>query len=968
MSPEVQQYLQMYSSTQHYLKLCPGYCDFLGGLRWSDREDALVYPDGRYVAFNEAVAEFLEGFHTGGRTIAFSYILHWIDLLQNLRGLEHGEVRRLRELFYATGGNWRNAGALAAILTKSVPEVPQSPPLEMICRRLRDRAFPIRWYAARFHDSPEVPPLLPEAFETLVQHKIAAYSDEDLRAWFATGRGPLRQAGEILAQEPPQPRTLAGLLAALLQRPRLAGAETYVTQLVGALALPPRRLTPQELPMGGYADMVTRGQVEHLLPSQHALDDLEFLRRFAERELLFFRREEPPAQERQELAVLLDQGVRTWGDVRLVLAAAALALARQAHRRKVPFTLAATSNGGRPVELVAEEEEALGRLLEASDLSADPGLALETLLEQPSSALRDVILLTHPRNMREPDVLNAARRLGPRDRVFAVALDGHGQVEVSEVRHGAPVRLRQFHVDFVAARVIPPPPLPAAAAGQAWQGDVEPIPFPFRMGIDGNIVHFDFDHEGRHVLTVSNQGLLNLWNLDGARQECLPRPYHHGVLLREVEEILGVAGGFVLTKHVSDRYLLAHYDLRRRCCKVHVIPLRTQPLRRLYYARELHSVVVTEEKMATAFAVDLDTGEVYGRDTGGPASRAKQALLKVLSKDLLEHGRHLMVTGSSGVFNSARSEQPAVCLLESNSGTLQLDGRGVKWPPFTPQADGRPLLKGAWVTTGQLAGRTLALRVNRAGEVWALLLHGPAEALLREIPFRFNSHRINRFLLSADGQWIALLRTDQRIQVQAVDSTDHVLTTRAGGFSGESRLFVGDRYLLFCLGSGRQYWHLVDWHLGTLEHAYEHCPGGTVDRPERFSRPDIRASLSRARPYLAIHDGTPAALYFDAERFVAGSLMLMRAAPEGGMVLEVSARQPPPQMLGFGLDRYGQVAVLDAQGRLVAMFMAFRERLAAWLPDGTRFGTTLLSNGPAGKDAREKIGQALLAAERGQSP
>src|SRR5581483_9623044 len=226
------------------------------------------------------------------------------------------------------------------------------------------------------------------------------------------------------------------------------------------------------------------------------------------------------------------------------LAAAALALARQAHARKVPCTLAATSNGGRPVEFLGEAVEALGRLLEASDLSADPGLALETLLEKPSPAYRDIVLLTHPRSLREPDVLGAARRVGRHDRLFAVCLDGAGRVEVSELRHGAPVRLRSFRVEFEPARAKPvPEPVDSEAAPQAaWTGDVEPIPFPFRMGTDGNLHHIDFDHDGRHLLTVSGPGLIHVWSPDGTRRECLPRPVYNGMPLGVFQGLLGVAG------------------------------------------------------------------------------------------------------------------------------------------------------------------------------------------------------------------------------------------------------------------------------------------------------------------------------------------------------------------------------------------------------------------------------------------
>jgi hypothetical protein len=66
--------------------------------------------------------------------------------------------------------------------------------------------------------------------------------------------------------------------------------------------------------------------------------------------------------------------------------------------------------------------------------------------------------------------------------------------------------------------------------------------------------------------------------------------------------------------------------------------------------------------------------------------------------------------------------------------------------------------------------------------------------------------------------------------------------------------------------------------------------------------------------------------------------------------------------LSFVLDRFGQVAVLDQGRKLVAMFIAFRDRAAAWLPDGTRQGSPALSLGPATPDAARKIGEALLNA------
>ena len=48
---------------------------------------------------------------------------------------------------------------------------------------------------------------------------------------------------------------------------------------------------------------------------QFALEPMEFLRRLAEHEMLYFRREEPHERVSEDLVVLLDQGVRTWGPV-----------------------------------------------------------------------------------------------------------------------------------------------------------------------------------------------------------------------------------------------------------------------------------------------------------------------------------------------------------------------------------------------------------------------------------------------------------------------------------------------------------------------------------------------------------------------------------------------------------------------------------------------------------------------------
>jgi hypothetical protein len=446
-------------SPEAYLRVVSFYADSLGGVRWSPDEDALEYPDGKTFAFKAELAQLIEGFASGRRLIAFCNLVHLLSFLRSGDQTIPEEVARLQKAFARAGRSLRNAGAFFAVLCRDLPDSPGSPDARTICDWLRNPSTANRSYLVSFQsDYAEYPPIGPWVFEHHVLDALRGYTDEELRSWLRHGRGPMGGAGEAAARQlsPPR-RTLTGVLAYLLDRPRLAGARAFIQQLASALTLPRRRLAPHEPPMGGYADVTTHGQVSQLLPSQLALDEWDFLRRFADRELLYFRREEPHTQVRQGLVVLLDQGVRTWGDVRLVLSAAVLALGKQAVQGGRPFLLATTSGSGELVDPLQVDDETLGRLLEASDLSPGPGQALERVLEQPVPGTRDVVLLTHARSLGSEDVSGAGRRVAAGVRLFAVGMDEAGRMLLAEMKHGIPVTLGQFRIDVTPA-VEPPPP------------------------------------------------------------------------------------------------------------------------------------------------------------------------------------------------------------------------------------------------------------------------------------------------------------------------------------------------------------------------------------------------------------------------------------------------------------------------------------------------------------------------------
>ena len=59
-----------------------------------------------------------------------------------------------------------------------------------------------------------------------------------------------------------------------------------------------------------------------------------------------------------------------------------------------------------------------------------------------------------------------------------------------------------------------------------------------------------------------------------------------------------------------------------------------------------------------------------------------------------------------------------------------------------------------------------------------------------------------------------------------------------------------------------------------------------------------------------------------------------------------------------GLDLFGQVAFVR-EGRVTCLFIYRRGKVAAWAPDGVRYGPAELTGGPATPDALDRLGEVL---------
>ncbi len=970
-----QEWLEAHSASREYLSLPRDYAKALGSLFWSDTFDGLALPGGKVISYDD-LAEFLEGFASQKQLLSFGLMIHWTMLL-NLNSPDH-VFSRLHGAFKSTGENWRNAGALSGMLSDSLLLATNAPPVSMLCVRLRDKTFPIRWFSGAMNGIANVgeePPHGLVDFEQHIRKGLLLLSDDDLAMWLQSGRGPLGRAGEDLARAQPPPRVAGNILDELLQRPRLTGAAAHVPQMVLALAVPPRRQTPEQLPIGGYSDIVTHGSVDRLLPGQHALDDIEFMRRFSENELLFFRREEPPSQCRQQVLVVLDQGVRTWGDVRLVLSAAALALAKHAVGKVLPCRLALTSRPDTFENPLVEENPQLGPALEASDFSRHPGLALERVLEWPSPVPRDIFLLTHPFSLLEEDVQGAARRLLPQDRLFALALDSRGHAELVQLRHGLPVRLKAFRVDFVRSTT---PAAQPPSQQPSWSGAVEPISWPFRFGLDGPIRHFDFCYHGKRLLAVTESSMLYCWDLTNGELEILPRPFARKGLVKIWHDIKGVAGGFALLGSQDSHCLVAHYDWDTGKCVVHETSVPTSEPIGISYIRRCHSVILFHMSLELpVLAIHLNGGgsapgkgfiQYQSEMTDGDLKklsnreqsnglttneRAQQAM-----QQFLEVGTdcNLLVPEPFPIKTDRLNKRKSYYCVTPTFGLMIVD-RGKHCEHIFPARDG---VKHLEIVTPQAVRRVnttlaiytvLAMRakgLQRSAYEYPHVLsfyRGNDGVFLREINWSDPMNIPRPFRLANQGDKVALLRNDVQLEVQHTERPLRLLITRQGGFGTRSRLWVGKDGLLLSCGRRGLSWHLLLWARDNIEVISENGRLSELGN-HRFRHPRIGHFIKNSQP-VEVKSIRHQSLLEDPERW--------------------------PNTVRFGpalfvLDRYGQVLVFDADNRLVFQFFAHGDSWSAWLPDGTRHGLGEAHSWPNTPGALAAMGRALRQATGGAGP
>jgi hypothetical protein len=277
-------------------------------------------------------------------------------------------------------------------------------------------------------------------------------------------------------------------------------------------------------------------------------------------------------------------------------------------------------------------------------------------------------------------------------------------------------------------------------------------------------------------------------------------------------------------------------------------------------------------------------------------------------------------------------------MCHAETGGVELHGVRPLWRPFVPVSEGEPLLRKAWLLSASCQGSTLALAYKRLDQpdapVRLRLFRGPDGVSVGE----YTQPREHAgFALSGDGRLLARQVGAYQLEVRdAVSGGLPRCVTLLGRFHHAVRAELGERWLLL---RTQNIVHLMRWDEGRLV-----CSQTRGDW-EAFRNRELPGARLPFTGVQALPGRPPPLTAYDPERF--------RLAAWNNLIAVV--------------DAYGQVFLFEATGALACAFFVFRQQVAAWMPDGTRFGPFSLLGERATLDADRKIGQALwLAWERGE--
>ncbi|WP_425617735.1 hypothetical protein NA78x_001422 [Anatilimnocola sp. NA78] len=364
----------------------------------------------------------------------------------------------------------------------------------------------------------------------VLRDALKKFDAEAFVSWCKTGLSQQLVAAnvELTAGE-----RVRSLLAELNDHEELGGLMRLAKQLLAAITLPRPLAEPDDLPLGGVSDITNRGQLDRLLLSELAHDDLTLAVRVATGEALYFRRETPPRSPPLRRAILLDSGLRVWGVPRVFISAVGLALAAAGDEQLEINAFRACGDQLLPVDLT--RQSGVEQHLEALEIDLHPGAACRTLQTKcaDQECPSDAVIITTDDSLADEDFRRQLRAAHLSD-TWIVAVNREGHVRLLELGQRDMVLKREARIDLAAA-LAPPAKKPVAPlvvknpelpAFCSHQPAIFPLRLPHHLTVDRMWSIGD-----RGALSFSKDGRLSWWTATSLGPQILTQNFPQGRVL-----------------------------------------------------------------------------------------------------------------------------------------------------------------------------------------------------------------------------------------------------------------------------------------------------------------------------------------------------------------------------------------------------------------------------------------------------
>jgi hypothetical protein len=322
------------------------------------------------------------------------------------------------------------------------------------------------------------------AVERFVSRRLGQLSAAALELRMRTGLEALPLPAELDLKPAARIREL---LTQLQTDPEYQGLAKVARDIMAALYLPRSLSEMDDLALGGFSDISNRGNLDRLLPSELAHDDLTLAVRIALNEALYFRREPPANHPPGRFAVLIDNGVRMWGLPRLFATAAALALMGREERQGQVTAWRAGRTETEWIDLMTRA--GLTAHLGILESYNQPGAALKSFLAQVADEPgTETVLITHRDTLTDPDFQSILQQVDCAT-FYIATVDRDGSFEL--FLHPHPQSLLCQAVIPLENLFSEPAPGKIPLKDKNWNPDLPLIlsihPFPFLLPVVGKM-------------------------------------------------------------------------------------------------------------------------------------------------------------------------------------------------------------------------------------------------------------------------------------------------------------------------------------------------------------------------------------------------------------------------------------------------------------------------------------------------